>query len=180
MAEFKDIPDSGNRRDFGTGSVRDVATGKPRMDLISIFFLRRLGMHYSNGCKKYGMRNWELGQPSSEYMASHDRHILEYMSGDRSEDHLAAAAWNIAGIVHNEEMIERGLYPESLHDLPDYSSRKAFDRTVRQPALVENKKRETIEVIPDGEEVSICPVEYDCENTGHKDCENCPGGHDGV
>ena len=141
MPKYKDIPDSGQRRDFGTGSVRDVAEDKPRPDLISVFMEKRLGMHYGNGCKKYGKRNWELGQPSSEYMASCRRHILEYVMGDRKEDHLAAAIWNLAGIIHNEELIERGFYKKELHDLPDYSSLEAFDKSVCQPALKENEMR---------------------------------------
>ena len=73
-----------------------------------------------NGAKKYGDRNWEKGQPQSRFLDSAIRHLMKYLEGHRDEDHLAAARWNIGGMIHVEEMIGRGLLPGELADLPNY------------------------------------------------------------
>ena len=59
------ISDSGKREDMESGSRRDTNEGKSRPDLVNPLVAKRVGMHYANGCKKYGMRNFELGQKSS-------------------------------------------------------------------------------------------------------------------
>jgi len=62
----------------------------------------------------------EKGQPLSRYFDSAIRHMYGFLAGLNDEDHLAAARWNIACIIHTEEMIERGILPEELNDLPNY------------------------------------------------------------
>jgi hypothetical protein len=47
------IKDSGERRDFGTGAVRDMASGKGRFDLVPWAVIRALAIHYEKGCLKY-------------------------------------------------------------------------------------------------------------------------------
>lgn len=118
--DFKEVKDSGKRQAFSTGSVRDTRDGKGRFDLISPIFLRRLARHYENGAKKYGDHNWEKGQHLSRYLDSALRHINEYREGLRDEDHMIAAAWNIASFVHTQEMIGRGSLPKELDDLVSY------------------------------------------------------------
>ena len=138
MVEYSKVKDSGARQKFSTGAVRDIQNGKGRYDLISPIFLRRLAKHYENGAVKYGDRNWEKGIPIGRFLDSASRHINEYREGMRDEDHLAAAAWNIACIIHTEEMIERGLLPKELMNIPSYMSTKETDEIkVRD----ESKKR---------------------------------------
>lgn len=118
------IRDSGKRRKFKSGMVRDVVEGKGRYDLLSVIAIDRLAKHYENGAKKYADRNWEKGAPLSTYLDSGIRHIFKFIEGHRDEDHLAAAMWNIAATIHIEEMIERGLLPKELNDLPNYLKKK--------------------------------------------------------
>lgn len=99
---FKTL-DSGKREEFPTGSVRDTQDGKGRFDLVPTRPLRRLAGLYERGAAKYGARNWEKGQPSSRYYSSCMRHLLSYMDGERTEDHLAAIMWNAAAMIWNEE-----------------------------------------------------------------------------
>lgn len=40
------------------------------------------------------------------------------MDNDRSEDHLAAIMWNIAGYIHTEKKILEGKLPKELYDVP--------------------------------------------------------------
>ena len=97
------IQDSGTRREFESGAVRDMAEGKGRCDLLPMCALLRLARHYEQGAKKYADRNWEKGIPVSVMMDSAIRHILKYMDGWTDEDHLCAAAWNILGAMWMEE-----------------------------------------------------------------------------
>ena len=120
MNEYTQVADSGEREDFATGSRRDTRTGKGRYDLLSPVFIARLAKHFENGAAKYGDRNWERGQPLSRYMDSAMRHMNKYLMGHRDEDHLAAARWNIAAIMHTELMIQMGLLPTHLNDLPNW------------------------------------------------------------
>ncbi|MFC6021524.1 dATP/dGTP diphosphohydrolase domain-containing protein [Plantactinospora solaniradicis] len=87
---------------FSSGAVRDSQEGKLRYDLISPLLLRRLAEHLEKGARRYGEHNWTKGIPSGSYMASLLRHVEAYRSGDRDEDHLAAAVFNLMGLMHNE------------------------------------------------------------------------------
>jgi len=118
------VKDSGTRQSFDSGSVRDSAEGKGRFDLLSPIFLARLAQHTENGARKYSARNWEKGQPVSRYMDSALRHLFKYLEGHRDEDHLAAAAWNIQGMIHTQEMVDRGSLPAELAAMPDLVSSK--------------------------------------------------------
>lgn len=156
MSNFTAVKDSGKRQEFSTGSVRDTQEGKGRYDLISPIALARLAKHYENGAKKYGDRNWEKGQPLGRYLDSALRHINNFREGDRSEDHLSAAAWNLFSLIHTEEMVKRGSLPESLVDLVGYMGTGGPEarRRVFENAIVKSPTRWSIE--PDGTTRVIC------------------------
>ena len=149
------ISDSGNRRKFETGAVRDMAEGKGRCDLLPLgvigaymvdevliyldYFVEKRGeaylwralerfceirgwkiedallevsVHYEDGLKKYGERNWEKGIPLSSYIDSAVRHYLQYRLGMDEERHDRAFVWNILGALWTAENL-----PE-MDDLP--------------------------------------------------------------
>ena len=126
------VKDSGNRERFATGAVRDTANDKPRPDLISPFFMMRLGEHLRKGANKYTEWNWAKGIPSSRCFASCMRHLMQYAMGKRDEDHLSAAAFNIMAIIHNEETEGKAALVESesissartLNDMPKFKEMK--------------------------------------------------------
>lgn len=97
------IKDSGNRTEFETGAVRDMAQGKGRCDLLPPLALLRLARHFEAGAEKYGDRNWEKGIPLHSFIDSAIRHVLRYMAGHDDEDHLCAAAWNLICAMETEE-----------------------------------------------------------------------------
>jgi hypothetical protein len=113
------VKDSGERRQFETGAVRDKAVGKGRFDLIPAYPLHRLAKLYEAGAIKYADRNWEKGMPTGQFMDSAFRHLMNYQDGDRSEDHLTAVVWNMFGLIWTQEMVKRGKLPESLLTLPE-------------------------------------------------------------
>lgn len=116
------LEDSGQRREFSTGAVRDRGDLKPRPDLISPHAQMREGMIHTLGSQKYALRNWEQGIPISECLASAQRHIEQYKRGDTNEDHIAQARWNLGAIIHFEEEIKAGRLDPSLDDLPKYAN----------------------------------------------------------
>jgi hypothetical protein len=80
----------------------------------------RIGEWLRKGAKKYAERNWEAGMPISRCVASLCRHLEAFKMGRTDEDHLAAIAVNAQFIMHYEAMIERGVLPPSLDDMPKY------------------------------------------------------------
>lgn len=116
--------DSGEREKHSSGAVRDVRTGKGRYDLITPIMLKRLAQLYERGAIKYGENNWTKGMPLSRYFDSAIRHAYNHLEGMRDEDHLVAAIWNLTAMVHTKEMIDRGILPKELDDLPNFMEKK--------------------------------------------------------
>jgi hypothetical protein len=116
--EKKKVKDSGTRRGFESGAVRDAATGKGRYDLVSPIPLRRLAQLYENGAVKYNARNWEKGMNLAVFYNSMMNHAQKVLEGWTDEDHEAAVLWNMFGYIHTKEMIKRGLLPKELDDMP--------------------------------------------------------------
>ena len=97
------LKDSGERREFSSGAVRDVSTGKGDMFSLPAAAILRLSRHYELGAKKYSRLNYQRGIPVSSFMDSALRHIFKYLDGWDDEDHLSAAAFNILGAIQMEE-----------------------------------------------------------------------------
>jgi hypothetical protein len=102
MAKFS-THDSGERRKFATGAVRDTDSDKPRFDLIPPHALQRVAELYTRGAAKYGENNWHKGIPSQQMLASAMRHMEAYRRGETDEDHLAAVVWNVLALMQYEE-----------------------------------------------------------------------------
>ncbi len=93
------IKDSGDRREFDTGAVRDMADGKGRMDLLPWAAIMEVSKHCENGAKKYGEHNVDKGIPTHSLCDSAARHLAKYLDGQTDEPHLLAAAWNLLWAV---------------------------------------------------------------------------------
>lgn len=92
------------RREYDTGAVRSGDCEQTRYDLISPIGLERLAQTYAEGAAKFGAFNWENGMPITDLLNHAIAHIFKYLRGDRSEDHLAHAAWNLLGAIHSGEL----------------------------------------------------------------------------
>ncbi len=84
------IKDSGERTEFSTGAVRDMHTGKGRMDLLPW------------AAAKYGEHNVDRGVPTHSLLDSALRHAAKYLDGQADEPHLVAAAWNLLWAIEME------------------------------------------------------------------------------
>lgn len=115
-----EIKDSGTRRTFDSGAVRDMAEGKGDMVSIPWESILRLSRHYEAGAKKYARWNFRKGIPVSSFIDSACRHLAKYQCGEDDEDHLSAAAFNILGA-----MLMENTMPE-MNDLPLREGKKTF------------------------------------------------------
>jgi hypothetical protein len=100
---MEELKDSGSRREFSTGSHRDMAEGKGDMYSLPPAALLRVSRHYEAGARKYTRLNYMKGIPVSSFIDSALRHIEKYLDGWDDEDHLSAAAFNILGAIQMEE-----------------------------------------------------------------------------
>ena len=112
------LKDSGERREVGTGAVRDRSSGKGRFDLLPLFGILAVAAQMERGADKYTARNWEAGMPLSWFADSGKRHLEKFLAGFDDEPHLDAALWNLMCLAEGRERIKRGLWPSELDDLP--------------------------------------------------------------
>lgn len=96
------IKDSGERREFSSGAVRDMSAGKGRMDLLPWGAIIEVSKHAENGAVKYGEHNVDKGIPTHSLCDSGMRHLAKYLDGWDDEPHLLAAAWNLLWAIQME------------------------------------------------------------------------------
>ena len=106
---------SSTSRVFESGSRRDSDTHKPLTTALTAYARLRYGYHLRKGSNNYGKNNWQLGQPSEAVLESLDRHLAQYMAGDRSEDHLSAIMFGVVMLMQNEE--REGIKPDNYFEL---------------------------------------------------------------
>jgi hypothetical protein len=87
---------------FATGAERGTEL-TVRYDLIPWVGLRRVAETCAEGTENHGEHNWRLGLPTHDLINHTLAHVVRYMDGDRSEDHLAHAAWGLLVAMDNEE-----------------------------------------------------------------------------
>jgi hypothetical protein len=61
--------------------------------------LKRVAALYTRGAVKYGDNNWRLANSEEElvrFQSSAFRHFMQWINGERDEDHGAAVFFNIA------------------------------------------------------------------------------------
>lgn len=100
--------------------MRDNRIGKGRYDLISPAAIKELAIVCENGALHYGDRNFERGIKLSRILDSALRHTWQALEGHTNENHAAHALWNLMAFIHTRKMIERGLLPKELNDLPKH------------------------------------------------------------
>jgi hypothetical protein len=101
-----------------TGAVRETLYHKGRRgfpvrpDLVmrNDVGFERLAETYGEGFLKYGADNWMKGFPESVLVAHALNHIQKHLAGDKCEDHIAHAIWNLYTLAWVQE---------KRHDLMD-------------------------------------------------------------
>lgn len=82
----------------------------PRYELIKPEVLARLAQTMTEGARKYGEGNWErFNEQQVEDIPRHIFvHIVSFMNGDRSEDHLAHIVANCMMYMWHETKRKEG------------------------------------------------------------------------
>lgn len=94
------MKDSGKRKTFDSGMMRETSEGKPRYDLIWAPGLKKLAIHMELGGRKYSPRNWEIASSKEELERFREacfRHFMQWWQGEEDEDHLSATIFNLWG-----------------------------------------------------------------------------------
>lgn len=93
--------DSGERKTFDSGMVRDTNDGKMLWHLIAAGpMLRRWAALLTRGARKYSANNWMKAKGQEEldrFRESAFRHFMQWFNGEEDEDHAAAVMFNING-----------------------------------------------------------------------------------
>lgn len=118
-ADLAGIKDSGDKEAFATGSVRDKQAGKGAFHLVPTWVVWLVSRVYEGGAIKYEARNWEKGQPLSQYIKSAENHLAKLKMGLRDEPHASQVIWNMFGYIFTAVLIKLGRRPGSLSDMPD-------------------------------------------------------------
>lgn len=101
------VKDSGQRQEFDSGMVRDVADDKIDYTLVLDGpMFKRWAVHLTKGAKKYAKRNWMKAAGQAEldrFKESALRHFIAWYYGEQDEDHAAAVMFNINGAEYTKE-----------------------------------------------------------------------------
>jgi hypothetical protein len=98
---------TGARREKGVAGSK-TSVFPARFSLVPAIGLRRLAETCGEGEIKYGQGNWLAGFKQTDLLDHAQAHLNEYIAGDKKEDHLAHAAWNLFVAMHLEETEEEG------------------------------------------------------------------------
>jgi hypothetical protein len=123
--------DSGQRKEFKTGMIRDAEGGKPRFELLILKdlpyeeqMLTRFAGLLARGAEKYESRNFEKAETEEElsrFKESAFRHFMQWVCDEDDEDHASAVWFNIMGAEmvkwkmknkKTKELLEK--YPEPV------------------------------------------------------------------
>ena len=147
MADFE-TKDSGERAQFESGMQRDTEAGKPRFDLLMPLgvpyeeqLLTRFAALLGRGAVKYEQRNWEQADSEEELArmkSSAFRHFVQWMAGERDEDHAAAVMFNLlAWETTNWKMNQQEDYLDRIADqilgAPSNNPAPTRDLTTTEP-----------------------------------------------
>jgi hypothetical protein len=104
MSTFE-TKDSGKRVSYESGMVRDVQDSKANFYLTvpkgvpySEQLFTRFAELMTRGAVKYGDRNWEKANSEEEidrFKSSAFRHFMQWVCGEKDEDHAAAVIFNM-------------------------------------------------------------------------------------
>lgn len=98
--DFIESGDS-DRFDEYLDRFKDLTPGYYYYQAIPPSAIRAVARAAKEGSAKYGDHNWLKGFPVSDLLNHGEKHLWDWIEGDRSEDHLGHALWNILAAIHS-------------------------------------------------------------------------------
>lgn len=132
------LRDTGVRQTFSTGAVREPRRYRGAFHLVPGYITRRIARVWERGAVKYPANNWKNGVPLSRYLNSAQSHVADFLDGDRDEDHLGQAVWNLLCFMWTLREIRAGRLPIELDDLDEVAKEHWFE----EPELEEKRMAE--------------------------------------
>lgn len=122
--------DSGERVKFDSGMVRDTENNKIDYSLVlgGPMFHRWAALLH-RGAVKYTRNNWMKARGNQEeerFIRSAFRHFIQWMNGDKDEDHAAAVFFNVNGAEYVRGQQQREA-TEKLKDVQALAYREPHD-----------------------------------------------------
>ncbi len=123
------IKDSGERKEFESGMVRDVTGDKIDYTLVLDGpMFERWAVHLTKGAEKYDKRNWMKAAGPEElerFVESAVRHFVQWYNGEADEDHAAAVLFNMNGAEYVKDRLPKRLeyfpveqeFPEEVEEV---------------------------------------------------------------
>lgn len=99
----------GDQTTSESGMARSVTDGK--VDYSLVFdgpLVERLAQHLTAALAHYEARNWMKANTAADlerFRASAVRHFIQWLRGDKDEDHFAAAVFNMNGYEYTKERL---------------------------------------------------------------------------
>lgn len=94
-------------KQYPSGAVRSENEGKIDYSLaLDGPLFERLASHLTKAAPEKGKRNWMNASTEEDYerfRESFVRHVFQFLKGDESEDHAAAIAFNLNGMLYVKE-----------------------------------------------------------------------------
>ena len=106
-----------NIEKLNSGAHRERKEGKGKFNLLPFRALQQIALRLEEGSKKYGPKDWNKGIPQSMLLDSTLRHLVQFMKGEKDENHLVASATNILQMVEQQELIKEGKVDKSINDI---------------------------------------------------------------
>ena len=100
--------DSGKRQQYKSGMQRDSAE-KPLYTEVYFPLVKRHAELMARGAVKYNRGNWKKACTEEELQRFKDsllRHTMQYLAGEKEEDHLAAILFNAHGAAMVEDKLK--------------------------------------------------------------------------
>lgn len=114
------IKDSGTRKQYQSGMIRDADNKTEYTRLLDGPMLKRWAEHLTKGAVKYpdlenGRANWTLANSEEElrrFNQSAFRHFLSWIQGEVDEDHAAGIVFNVNGAEYVRQRLSEQLDAE--------------------------------------------------------------------
>jgi hypothetical protein len=98
---------------FSTGAVRSADADKFSFTSLPMIGLLALARTAGEGAEKYGRFNYLQGMPLHDLLEHVFKHLVMFNAGDRSETHLAHAAWGLL-VAMQEDVLRPDAHVEHM------------------------------------------------------------------